>query len=663
MKHRDLIWIVALCLALLSINGPAHAWGSWGWFTLAPTRIEAFTGFDGYYKRYLDDGDSLDYQWDVGIEIDQQGYILDPRIFGFSFNISPRYYWGKYDTGDRSETQKGNGLSYLIQADFLRGAKKPFSFSATALRSTNFNSGSFGSRYDSEVESKSAIASWHNPAFPMKLSYEDRYLNQTFLSGRVGENRPTTQRDERVKTLTLRGRSSKTSLVAEHLTLDDNIPGRNLDYQRDRIDLKHFFPWGKGSSLNSMFLYDDRRGFNANRRIRLDERAKIQHTSNISSRSRYSFSLIDRNYETIVNNGSFALSHLLYSNLVTTANLWVLSQRSDPQDITRWRGGLSTRYNKTILGVGVTAGLGYSYQVTDRDSREVLTEVVDEPHVVPLDGAIILQRLFVVSATIIVTNADGSLVYTNGFDYEVLRLPEDLTLVQIIPGGQIETGDTILVSYRAIALPSLEYSTTNTNYQLGLNLGWMQFSHSYTDLDENLISGQGESFLNPRRDVRTRLEFRWKWSDVDVLMNAARNYNRIRNFEATNYVYRQSLNWSAFGKTFWNLSAVQSFTTSSTLDTNLYSLELTVDWRPMNNLSIRPSLSLWRREDEGEALSTNKRDDQYIAAGFWLNWRYRKITLNMSYFHNQRVIDKYQETSGESRTKEDRLFVNLKRRF
>lgn len=663
MKHARLIWVVALSLVLLSISGPAYAWGSWGWFTLAPTRIEAYTGFDGYYKRYLDDGDSLDYQWDVGIEIDQQGYILDPRIFGFSFNISPGYFKGYYETGGRSGTQKGNDLSYLIQGDFLNGANKPLSFNATALRATNFNSGSFGSRYDSEVKSESVMASWHNPAFPMTLAYEDRYLKQTFLSGRVGESGPTTRRDERTRALTLSGRSSKTSLVAEHLTLDDNIPGRNLDYQRDRVNLRHTLPWGKGSSLNSFFLYDDRRGFNTNRRIRLDERATIQHTRNISSRSRYSFSVINRNYETIVNNGSFAVSHLLYSNLVTTADLWASSQRSDPQDITRWRGGLSTRYNKTILGAGVSAGLGYSYQVTDRDTRDLLTEVVDVSYVVPLDGAIILRRRFVITATIIVTNADGSLVYTNGIDYAMLSLPEDLTQLQIIPGGQIETGDTILVSYQAIALPSLKYSTTNTNYQLGLNLGWMQFSHSYTDMDENLISGQGDSFLNPRRDVRTRLEFRWKWSDVDVLMSANRNFNRIKNFEATNFVYRQSLNWSAFGRTFWNLSAVQSFTASSTLDTNLYSLELSVNWRPMVNLSIRPSLSLWKREDEGEALSTNKRDDQYITAGFWLNWRYRKITFNMSYFHNQRVTDTYRETSSKSETKEDRLVVNLTRRF
>jgi hypothetical protein len=415
--------------------------------------------------------------------------------------------------------------------------------------------------------------------------------------------------------------------------------------------------------LNSRFNYYDRRGFNFNRRITLEERANIQHTENVSSDTRYSFSSIDRNYETIVNNGSFALSHLLYSNLVTTANVWAMSQNSDPQDTTRWRGGISTNYSKVMFGVGVSAGLGYSYQVTDRDSREDLIEIIDESHLVPLDGAVILQRRFVVTSTIIVTNADGSLVYTDGIDYTILNISSDLTQVQIIPGGQIETGDTILVSYQAIALPSMKFSTTNTNYRLGLNLGWVTFSHTYTDMDEDLISGQGESFLNPRRDVRTSLEFRWKWSDVDVSVSANRDYNVINYFEATNYTFRQNLDWSAYGNTSWNISAVQSFTETSTLDTDLYSLELAVDWRPLYSLSIRPSVSFWQRNDEGEALSTGKRDDQFVTAGFWLSWRYRKVTFNMTYFHNQRVIDNYRENSNESKTNEDRLVLNLTRRF
>lgn len=659
MKHPGHIWIAAIALTISS--DPVRAWD---WLALAPTQISAFTGFDGYYKRYVDDGDSLDYQWDIGLEIEQQGYILDPRISGFKFTLRPTYFNGLFKTDVSSEKQKGNFLSYQFEMDFLNGAEKPYSFGASALRAQSINTGSFGTRYDSEVESKTARAFWHNPAFPMQLSFEDRYFNQTYLSDRSDSNGvPETQRDERAKILTLTGRSSKLSMLAEHVTLDDNVPGRDLDYKRDRLDLNHVLPWGSGSSLGSLLTYDDRRGFNAYRRINLNERVNIQHTENISSLTRYNFSSVKRIYQTNVNVGSFALTHLLYRNLITTANVWASSQHSDPADITQWRGGISTRYSKNFFGAGVTAGLGYSYQVTDRDSRQPLTEVVNESYAVPLDGAVVLSQRFIVATSIIVTNEDGSVVYEDGIDYTLLNLPDDLTQVQAITGGRIETGDAILVSYQASTLPSLEYSTVNTNYQLGINLGWMRFSHNYTDQDQKVISGQGGGFLSPRRVIRTRLDFKWKWSEVDVQVGVDRNYNRYNNYEGDNYTFRQSLDWSAFGNTYWNLSAVQSFTNSTTLDTNIYSLEMTVNWQPRANLSIRPSLSMWRREDEGEAISTNRRDQQYITVGFWLNWRYRKVTFNMNYFHNERLTDGYQSNTSASRIKEDRLVFDLTRRF
>lgn len=659
MKRPGLIWIAALSLTCSS--DPARAWD---WLTLAPTRIAAFTGFDGYYKRYIGDGDSLDYQWDIGLEIEQQGYILDPRISGFQFTLKPTYFNGLFKNDFSSQKNKGNFLSYQFQMDFLNGAEKPYSFNASALRAQSINTGSFGTRYDSEVESKTASAFWHNPAFPMRMTYEDRYFNQTYLSNRNDSDAtPTTQRDERAKVLTLTGHSSKLSMLAEHLSVDDNVPGRNLDYKKDRVDLNHVLPWGTASSLNSLFTYDDRRGFNAYRRINLNERANIQHTDNISSISRYNFASVKRIYQNNVNVGSFALTHLLYRNLLTTANIWASSQQSDPANITQWRGGITTRYTKNFFGAGVTAGLGYSYQVTDRNSKLPLTEVVNESHVVPLDGAVILSQRFIVASSIIVTNEDGSLLYEDGADYTILGLPDDLTQVQTIPGGRIETGNTILVSYQASTLPSLEYSTVNTNYQLGLNLGWMRFSHTYTDQDEKLISGQGSSFLNPRRVIRTRLDFNWTWSDVDIGIGAARNYNRYNNYEGNNYTFRQTLDWNAFRNTYWNLAAVQSFTHSTTLDTKIYSLEMTVNWQPRASLSIRPTLSMWRREDEGEAISTNRRDQQYVTVGFWLSWRYRKVTFNMNYFHNNRVTDGYQSNTSASRIKEDRLFFDLTRRF
>lgn len=657
MKRLGQIWIVVAAISILVVSETAQAWG---WLTLYPTEIEAVLWFDGNYRRQKDGDGTLDNQWEGGVSIRQRGYIIDPEVTNFDLGVEPVYVWGLFDISDDPQKLTGNNLSYYLRLEMLRGTPGPFKYNISAMRVNNVNSGSLGGRYDTEVENKSAAVTWKSTAFPMSLTFDDRLYKQNFLSGKSGA---TSRRDEHVKSLTLQGRSSKTGLFAEHLSMDNLVPGRNLDYELDRINLGHTLPWGRNSKLNSRFGYYDRSGFNANKRINLNERATIQHTENIFSVTSYDFSSIIQTYKTILNSGGIVLTHQLYGNLVTAADIWGMSQTSDPQDVTRLRGGISSQYSKVMFGAGVTAGLGYSYQVTDRDSRLGLVDVSDESQVVPLNGAVVLNRRFILTATIIVTNADGALVYTEGIDYTTFDLPDDLTQLQVIPGGQIETGDTILVSYQALALPSQEYSTTNTRYNLGLNLGWVSFSHSYNDLNEKLISGQGDSFLNPRLDVRTNLAFNWNISNVEFQVGGDRRYYKRKEFESTTYSFRQSVDWGAFGNTLWNLNAVQSFTETTTLKTDLYSLDLSVDWQPRSNLSIRPRVGIWKRFDEGESIGSDERNDMFITAGFALRWWYRKVTFQMAYNHNQRTIDTNQLSNGESKTVEDRLTFNLTRRF
>jgi hypothetical protein len=83
------------------------------------------------------------------------------------------------------------------------------------------------------------------------------------------------------------------------------------------------------------------------------------------------------------------------------------------------------------------------------------------------------------------------------------------------------------------------------------------------------------------------------------------------------------------------------------------------------NLSIRSRLGIWSRfdEDEGEALNSVKRDDLFITAGFTLRWRYRKVDLTASYYHNQNTVDYHEIGKAESGTDSHRLSFSLSRRF
>ena len=272
---------------------------------------------------------------------------------------------------------------------------------------------------------------------------------------------------------------------------------------------------------------------------------------------------------------------------------------------------------------------------------------------VPLGGDVILSQRFVLSSTIIVTDAAGQLVYGLGIDYEVFELTSDLTQIQAIPGGRIETGSTILVSYKSQILPSQEFSTTIARVSLGFSLPWMSFSHYNFEVKNDLLSGDGESFLTDRRDMTTRLGFNWRMSRIDASVSAERRYSKVNDFESTAYTFHEQFGWAATDQVIVSLNFLQQFTETTDLDTDLYNMRLSVEWRPRYNLSILPVLSAWKRRDTWLG---GERDDTFLMAGIRLRWFYRRLTFDLDYNGSQRTIN-------EAETIENRLFFNLRRRF
>jgi len=652
MKHPGHIWIVVTLITLVVMSGSVRAWDWIGFYPLDAEAIVRYYGTD----RRSDNGEFFqDIEWRAGVHLTQKGYILDPGIAQFLLDIEPVYIGGRIKSNTAKDDRNGNFLSYLIQLNLLRGTPGPFSFDLSAMRSSNLNTLALGSRFENEIELNSVSGQWRNSAFPMQFIYSQRSLKQEFTSS---ESSIISERDELLKTFTIKGRSSKMDLLLERQSMDDRVITRNQDYELDRATLNHKFMWGRNSQLRSRWFYFNRTGFNFNKRLTIVETADIQHTDTIFSRSIYSFNSVAQTLETNEHTLESTLTHQLYSNLTTSARVFGSSLTSNNLDQTRWRTELEGQYQKQKLffGANVYAGLAVSYQETDRNSSFGLAEVIDEAHVVTLGGMIILNRRFIVSATILVTSADGTLVFTEGADYIVFDVTDDLTQLQVVPGGRISTGDTILVSYKLQVLPSQEFSTTFTRIRLGFNLGWMNFSHYSRISDDKLLSGAGESFLNDYRNIATNLEFRWRMADIDAVVGAERRYNKTVNFESTTYTFRQFFSWDGFGDTLWNLNMVESFGETNLITTDLYTLELSANWQPVMNLRIRPTLGAWKRLDNGLSIPGGERNDTFITAGFSMRWQYRKVSLDLAYHYNRR-------TTNARLTNENILLFNLRRRF
>ena len=62
-----------------------------------------------------------------GFRIEQDGYIVDPRIVSFSYYLEPRYSAGSFESVRYNEDTTDKFLNYFFSVDWLRGAKLPVS--------------------------------------------------------------------------------------------------------------------------------------------------------------------------------------------------------------------------------------------------------------------------------------------------------------------------------------------------------------------------------------------------------------------------------------------------------------------------------------------------------------------------------------------------------
>ncbi|MCU7810946.1 MAG: hypothetical protein KZQ77_06880, partial [Candidatus Thiodiazotropha sp. (ex Notomyrtea botanica)] len=131
---------------------------------LYPTELDAIVKFDGTNRR--NGSDSRETEWEAGLRIGQMGYVLDPEIAWFLIDIEPVYTWSEFDSSDTRQENDGELLNYLFQTSLLRGTPGPVGFDLSAQKSSNLNTGSLGSRYDTVIDTKNATVRWKNPAFP-----------------------------------------------------------------------------------------------------------------------------------------------------------------------------------------------------------------------------------------------------------------------------------------------------------------------------------------------------------------------------------------------------------------------------------------------------------------------------------------------------------------
>ncbi len=637
-------------------NGRAQEWlPVEQWIHLYPIEWELTSKFDGSWERSIRSGQtSREREMETGLRLKQRGDVLDRRIATFDIEVEPVTSTGRFTSATTNEDREGDFLNYVGSASILHGTPGPVSFTAHMARATGTTEGSLGARTESTNEDQSVAAHWKTRVFPTTLSYEERFTDSTFRSGL---NANSSKRDDAVRTITLKGRSSKMDASIERASLDDRIPGRDRDFNDTRGRLNHRLRWGKGSRLYSRLHYFDRNGFNPSTRLNLDESAHIQHTKNLTSDSSYQFASTKQTVTTTSNSANINLRHKLYDSLTTNAGVSGSLVDSDFSESTTYNGNLGVGYSKRIPWGGTfSAGVGGGYGISDNKSQQTLLDVIDESQVVPATLIVVLDSRFIDVTTIVVTDAASVVTFTEGVDYTVAPTSGDLTELRIILAGGISAADTILVSYKFQSLPSLKFSTRTFNWQTGLNFGWISVFHNESRSDQNLISGAGGTFLTDDRDNSTGIELEWDEGPARARASGEKRFRKTSGFETDSLEFNQSLSYRFSRDATLAFGASESFTEGNNRDTDFYNGTVSLFWQPIHGLTIRPNAELWLRKDKGESVGNGERFERFKGVGIEAHWNWRKIEVRLRYNHDAR------KASGGTDTVEDRITLTMVRR-
>ena len=164
---------------------------------------------------------------------------------------------------------------------------------------------------------------------------------------------------------------------------------------------------------------------------------------------------------------------------------------------------ISANYRRSLsfgsLGMSASAGMRRTDQQSDTDRFTVFDESVVLVGTVP----VALSRDFVVIESVVVTNVPKTQTFIPDIDYRLVTIGSTTTIERLI-GGNIDDGQTVLVTYDALTGGTLKYDTLSQGFSINLGL-WRYASlyFIYNDTDNDVIEGIATTPLN---DVN-RIEF------------------------------------------------------------------------------------------------------------------------------------------------------------
>lgn len=389
------------------------------------------------------------------LSLNARGDVFDPRFVSYMALLGFGLNQQEFQTTTNSGSSSGTLNSYGLRANFL--PLKPYPFSIEANQTDNLVARSYQGPLHVKNSNEGVSLRLKVPEWPMTFSYSN---SETQQNSDVASNESDFNRTSEKFSYTLLHDFNDNSKLTFRSDIDSLSQStqqfiNNLDTQRHR--LLHDLNFGdyKQHRLNSTLSLLERVDQFKSTSLEWSENLTLKHSDSFLT---YYNALVTENKLDSVKNRSLAgtvgFNHRLYDNLNTNASIFGTKSDFGGVNTTDTFGG-RIRFGYTRNNPLGILRIDLELESSERESsgETGTTLVVDEAQSFTDPGSFFLNQRNVNIDTIIITNSDGTAIYTEGDDYSVSVVGdrveiEPTTLGSVFPNiPSIAGAQTLLVDY------------------------------------------------------------------------------------------------------------------------------------------------------------------------------------------------------------------------
>lgn len=573
-----------------------------------------------------------DIAFEESLSLSTGGYILHPKIIkysaGGSFGLTQEEEKVETDAISRSFSSRGEILGYNLFTTLFGGRMTNLSLMST--RNTFTFSKDFAPDSEAETTTHGAFLHIGSRFLPTDISFTSSDLKI--------EQDGSPIEDDTYRAIKVRSRNQSqrqtTTFDYQFLDLKDRIAVAG-SYKEHIAYLQNSLELGRtaGKHLTSALRIQDRTGAFEYRSIDLWETLDLKHSETLSTSYQYQYEKLESGpFEANIHRGKARLTHRFYESLVTEigggADFLDYGMQGEE---TLYGGSLRLGYSKRIPWNGILRiSPDLSYTLVNRELKEELIPVVDEPHTLHNVTPEFLNNFRIDRSTIVVTDAAKTTIYTEGIDYSVIVSGNRTAIVRIITGSIPDPGD-VLVSYKYLPFATFETRIISAGIRNSIDFRPFRIYYNFLRYREEEVNGVGVPGLPflTSHTLGASLFIR------NLTLNGEFVKERSYASDFTSISFSQGWGAAIFEGVDFGIGATESFVDNRFSKDKLRSLiaTMTLNWQISPRLSWRNQMSIYDRNSRAST------DETITAFKSGLFFTYFKISSSLEYEYNANTID------------------------